>query len=53
MLNYAFISLLAIKLVKRGGKKLFAKYRYDSNLILPTSYIYDPTYTKIETNGEI
>ena len=52
MLNYAFIYLLAIKLIEWGGKS-FSQSTDRTETSLPTSYVYDPTNTKTETNGEV
>ena len=52
MLNYAFICLLAIKLVEWGGKS-FSESTDMTETSYSTSYVYDPTNTKTETNGEI
>ena len=48
--NCIFISC---KLESMGLEKHFTHYRYDTNFLYPTSYVYDPTNTKTETKGEI
>ena len=53
MLRYLIVSSLECKLESMGLKKHFTQYRYDTNFLYPTSYVYDPTNTKTETKGEI
>ena len=52
MLGYVLISVLAVTYAEWKGKH-FTKYRYDANLLYPTSYVYDPTNTKTESKREI
>ena len=51
-LNYAFISLLAIKLVEWGVKSFSQTTDIMHLLILPTSYVYEPINTKTESKAE-
>ena len=48
MVNYAFISLLTVKLFEWGVKSFS-----QSTDMMQTSYVYDPTNTKTETKGEV
>ena len=34
-------------------EKHFIQYRYDATFLYPTSYVYDPSYTKTKTEVEI
>ena len=34
-------------------EKHFIQYRYGANFLYPTSYVYDPNYTKTKTKVEI
>ena len=51
-LNYAFISLLAIKLVEWGVKSFSQTTDIMHVLILPTSFVYEPINTKTESKAE-
>ena len=47
--NYPFVSCKRYSMVY---KKHFIQYRYDTNLLYPTSYVYDPSYTKTKSKVE-
>ena len=53
MLRYPIVASLAVRLNLWGWKKNFTHYRYDTKFLQPTSYVYDPTNIKTETQGEI
>ena len=48
--NYPFVSCMLYSMVY---KKHFIQYQYDTTFLYPTSYVYDLTDTKTETNEEI
>ena len=48
--NYPFVSCILYSMVY---EKLFTQYRYDVTFLYPTSYVYDPSYTKTKTKVEI
>ena len=50
MSNYPFVSCNLYSMVY---EKHFIQYRYDSTFLYPTSYIYNPSYTKTKTKVEI
>ena len=54
MLKYAFIHLVAVKTTDWHGKSISQTTdTKQTSYIYPTSYVYDPSNTKIETKGEI
>ena len=48
MLKDAIVSLVAVMVADWHGKH-FTHYRYDTNFLYPTSYVYNPINTKTET----
>ena len=48
MLRYSIVASFAVRLNLGLHGKHFTHYQYDTNFLYPTSYVYDPTNTKLK-----
>ena len=53
MLWYLIIPLLAVSITQWCTKSFSHSADTTQNFLYPTSYVYDPSYTKTKTKGEI